>query len=67
MINFRGSHYPKDAILYAVYFYVRYGESYRDLEEILEERGSMLTIQCSIAGDPVFADDCRENQPGKTN
>ncbi len=39
MINFRGAHYPKDAILYAVYFYVRYGVSYRDLEEILEERG----------------------------
>ena len=39
MINFRGAHYPKDAILYAVYFYVRYGISYRDLEEILEERG----------------------------
>jgi putative transposase len=39
MISFRGAHYPKEAILYAVYFYVRYGVSYRDLEEILEERG----------------------------
>jgi putative transposase len=38
MISFRGSHYPKEAILYAVYFYVRYGVSYRDLEEILAER-----------------------------
>lgn len=26
-------------ILYAVYFYVRYGVSYRDLEEIMAERG----------------------------
>ncbi|MEW7009645.1 IS6 family transposase, partial [Lentilitoribacter sp. EG35] len=32
MINFKGSHYPKDVILYAVYFYVRYAVSYRDLE-----------------------------------
>ena len=39
MIDFKGSHYPKDVILYAVFFYVRYGVSYRDLEEIMEERG----------------------------
>ena len=38
-INFKGSHYPKDVILYAVFFYVRYAVSYRDLEEIMEERG----------------------------
>jgi transposase-like protein len=39
MISFKGVHFPKDVILYAVYFYVRYGVSYRDLEEIMEERG----------------------------
>jgi putative transposase len=39
MINFKGSHYPKDVILHAVYFYVRYAVSYRDLEEIMAERG----------------------------
>ena len=33
-INFKGSHYPKTVILYAVFFYVRYAVSYRDLEEI---------------------------------
>ena len=38
-ISFKGSHYPKDVILYAVFFYVRYAVSYRDLEEIMEERG----------------------------
>ena len=27
----KGSHYPKDVILYAVFFYVRYAVSYRDL------------------------------------
>ena len=35
----KGCHYPKHAILYAVFFYVRYAVSYRDLEEIMEERG----------------------------
>jgi putative transposase len=39
MIDFKGAHYPKDVILYAVFFYVRYGVSYRDLEEIMQERG----------------------------
>src|SRR5450759_5505379 len=35
MISFKGAHFPKDIILSAVFFYV----SYRDLEEIMEERG----------------------------
>ena len=32
-------HFPKDVVLYAVFFYLRYGVSYRDLEEIMEESG----------------------------
>lgn len=39
MIDFKGVHYPKDVILHAVFFYVRYAVSYRDLEEIMEESG----------------------------
>jgi putative transposase len=39
MISFKVAHFPKDVILYAVFFYVRYGVSYRDLEEIMGERG----------------------------
>jgi putative transposase len=39
MVNVKGAHYPEDIIFYAVFFYVRYGVSYRDLEEIMEERG----------------------------
>ncbi|SCN47213.1 Mobile element protein [methanotrophic endosymbiont of Bathymodiolus azoricus (Menez Gwen)] len=27
MISFKGTHFPKDVILYAVFFYVRYGVS----------------------------------------
>ncbi len=38
-IDFKGCHYLKDVILYAVFFYVRYAVSYRDLEEIMAERG----------------------------
>ncbi len=38
-IDFKGSHFPKSVVLFAVFFYVRYGVSYRDLEEIMAERG----------------------------
>lgn len=38
-ISFKGAHYPKEVILHAVFFYLRYGVSYRDLEEIMAERG----------------------------
>jgi len=38
-IDFTANHYPKSVILFAVFFYVRYGVSYRDLEEIMAERG----------------------------
>lgn len=38
-IDFKGSQYPKDVSLYAVFFYVRYAVSHRDLEEIMAERG----------------------------
>ncbi|MEP3331640.1 MAG: IS6 family transposase, partial [Sedimentitalea sp.] len=39
MISFKGAQYPKSVILYAVYFYVRFPVSYRDLEGIITERG----------------------------
>jgi putative transposase len=39
MISFSGTHVPKDIILHAVFFYLRYAVSYRGLEEIMEERG----------------------------
>lgn len=39
MIDFKGVHYPRAVILHAVFFYVRYTVSYRDLEEIMAERG----------------------------
>ncbi|MBC8719691.1 IS6 family transposase [Ochrobactrum sp. Marseille-Q0166] len=38
-IDFQGAHFPKSVMLYAVFFYARYSVSYRDLEEIMAERG----------------------------
>jgi transposase-like protein len=38
MISFNDTHFPKAVILYGVFFYVRYGVSYHDEEEIFAER-----------------------------
>jgi putative transposase len=42
MISFKGCHFPKSVILHAIYFYLRYSISLRDLEEILAERGVVV-------------------------
>ncbi len=39
MISFKGRHFPKDIILRCVRWYVAYSLSYRDIEEMLAERG----------------------------
>ncbi|POZ49704.1 IS6 family transposase [Methylovulum psychrotolerans] len=58
-ISFKGAHYPKDVILHTVFFYVRYGVSYRDLEEILAERGVAVdhATDPEPLGCPLFATD----------
>lgn len=38
-INCKGNHFPKSVILFAVFFYVRYDVSYRNLKAIMAERG----------------------------
>ena len=38
-VDFKGTPFPKSVILHAVFFYVRYPVSYRDLQETLAERG----------------------------
>ena len=41
-IDFNGTQFPKSEMLHAVFFYVHYVVSYRDLEEILAERGVLV-------------------------
>ena len=48
MISFKGRHHKKDIILQCVRWYVAYSLSYRDLEELMLERGYVVdhsTIQ----------------------
>ena len=37
--GFAGFRFPPDVITLAVRWYLRYGQSYRDIEELLAERG----------------------------
>ncbi len=37
--SFKGYRFPPDVIILAVVWYLRYGLSYRDVEELLAERG----------------------------
>ena len=37
--RFHGGHFPKCIVLQAVFWYLRYSLSYRDIEELMEERG----------------------------
>lgn len=39
MISFAGRHFPKDIILMTVRWYVGYPLSYRNVEELMAERG----------------------------
>ena len=39
MISFKGRHHQRDIILQCVRWYVAYSLSYRDLEELMQERG----------------------------
>ena len=38
-MNFSSRHFPKDIILTAIRWYLRYKLSYRDIEELMAERG----------------------------
>ena len=57
--DFKGAHFPKSVILRTVFFYPRYSLSYRDLEEIMAERGvrfDQTTLNpWLVRFDPLFA------------
>lgn len=66
MISFKGAHYPRGVILFAVFFYVRYPVSYRDLEEIMAERGVVVdhaTLnRWVVKYAPLIADEARKRK-----
>ena len=66
MMSFKGKHFPKDVILFAVYFYLRYPVSYHDLQEIMQERGVAVddaTLnRWVIEYSPLLAEEARKRK-----
>ena len=42
MISFKGAHFPQEVILVCVRWYVAYPLSYRNIEEMMAERGVVV-------------------------
>ena len=42
MSDFKGRHFEGETVLWAVRWYCRYGVSYRDLEQMMGERGVVV-------------------------
>ena len=67
---YRGYRFPPEIISYAVWLYLRFSLSLRDVEELLAERGVTVTYetigQWVRKFDPVFADELRRRgcRPG---
>jgi len=52
--RFHGGHFPKSIVLQAVFWYLRYSLSYRDIEELMKEREVELdhaTVQRWVVND----------------
>jgi len=46
VVDFKGSHFEREIILWGVRWYVAYPISYRQLEEMMEERGVAVDHSC---------------------
>jgi len=45
LISYRGYRYPPEVISYAVWLYYRFTLSFRDIEDLLAERGVMVSYE----------------------
>ena len=69
-ISFKRHRYPSDVIVHACWLYFRFTLSFRDVEEMLAQRGievSYETIRCwTIKFGPMIARNLRERRPPAT-
>ena len=66
LIRYRGYRYPPEVISYAVWLCYRFTLSFRDIEDLLAERGVMVSYEsirlwCHKFG-PAYAGDCERVQ-----
>ena len=58
-ISYRGYRFPPDIIQYAVWLYFRFTLSFRDVEDLLAERGIEVSYETiRQMGDAVWFGDC---------
>ena len=69
-ISYRGHRFPPDVIRQAVWLYFRFTLSFRDVEELLAQRGievSYETIRCwTLKFGGLFAQNLRRSRPTPT-
>ena len=54
MIDFKGSQFEKGIILWGIRWYVAYPISYRQLEEMMKERGVEVDHSGGVRPNPIF-------------
>jgi len=68
-LSYRGYRFPPAVIQHAIWLYLRFTLSYRDVEELLAERG--LDVSCEtvrrwvLKFGPVIARELRRSRPGQ--
>ena len=70
MISFKGRHYKKTIIVMVVRWYVAYSLSYRDIEELMLERGVLVdhsTINRWVIRSPQLELEFRKKYKRKRN
>jgi hypothetical protein len=67
-ISYAGYRFPPEVIHQAIWLYLRFTLSFRDLEDLLAERGIGLVRDRAPLGEPLRADDRRVSAqaPSKT-
>ena len=52
-ISYSGYRFPPDVIQQAIWLYLRFSLSFRDVEALLAERGVTVFPNCGLVGDPI--------------
>jgi len=66
-ISYRRHRFPTVVIQHAVWLYLRFRLSYRDVEELLAERGLDISHESVRRGAEIRADDCTAAAAGSSS
>jgi putative transposase len=66
-ISFARHQFPPAVIRHAVWLYMRFALSYRDVEDVLAERGLDISYETVLKFGPLFARELRRRRPRPTS